>query len=462
MTADRKQRGLTLTSIMVAVALSGVLAVAGVRLVVNQMNALRVMELIDKGDTIFKFYSNLLHDDQVWWCTLYHDIEGSATTHINKNMRECVFSVDSSKCKSAEQNLELRGPDCEFKEPVVGGKTKRRFKYEDHEVGGRDFYYQGAGKAKNFTSSPTTFIPSGGKPLKDSVIKSASGGWWNVKLTWKDATSGGGTTGHAVDLILTQTFDANKWMTVPTGGKRYLPQLNYPRQLRMRRSANYIDYGSRDCGDYAVTAIALHTANRTVSCHDTPLVPTSGALGECPFLNPKGQVVMSNDACSGSRVSVTPTDCVKHYSVISKIGEGAGAAVPNVECALGGRGKMVDYSSNCPPSITDKCEAPNSQVFSVVADKHIALQRISGAGDFNTDQECGTLMGFPHKDPITLTVPGSNPSVSLPGAPGQGPVGAKGRSKCGPAGPPGTPTAGCVGTEGTHWYWQADPRACPP
>ena len=450
-TADRKRRGMTLTSIMVAVALSGVLAVAGVRLVVNQMNAMRIMELIDKGDAIYKFYSNLLHDDKVWWCTLYHDIEGTASTHINKDLRDCVFSVDTTKC--TESPLELRGPDCKFHEPLVGTKLKRRFKYVPLQVGGYDFKKDYGGK-KQFESSPTLFIPSGGKALKDSVITQAAGGWWNVKLTWKEAGKSGATKRHAVDLIFEQTFDADKWKGVPATGKRYLPALNYPRKLRVRRSANYIKGGSYDCGASAVTAIALHTANRAVSCHTTPLVQTKGNLSNCPNLSPRGQVVKSNTNCSGDRVSVTPTNCALSYSVISRIGAGVTAAVPNVECALKRKGKMVDYNSRCPSSVDDKCTAPG-QVFRVTNTKHIALQKISSTGTFNSDQECGTLMGRPTKAAQSLTAP----NVSISDAEGQGPIGAKGYSTCGDPGPPGP---GCPASwPSGHWTWKHDNRACP-
>ena len=79
--------GLTLTSLMIAMALSGVISVAGVRLVANQMKGMQILDLVDKGDAIYKFYSNLLHDDMVWWCSLYDGIEDPKSKSPNKALR---------------------------------------------------------------------------------------------------------------------------------------------------------------------------------------------------------------------------------------------------------------------------------------------------------------------------------------------------------------------------------------
>ena len=181
MTATQTRLGLTLTSLMVAVALSGVLAVAGTRLVVNQMNALRVMELRDKGDSIFKFYSNLLHDDKVWWCTLYDGDPNTSTP--NSALRNCVLK---GSC-SGSGTVRLMGPDCEFK--FTGS-------------GARDF------STGNFIASSIALVPTGGKHLKDSAMQAASGGWWNVKVTWEHRGSA------EVDLILTQTFNESLWQNL--------------------------------------------------------------------------------------------------------------------------------------------------------------------------------------------------------------------------------------------------------
>ena len=285
-----RRHGLTLTSIMVAVALSGVLAVAGVRLVVNQVSAMRMMELLDKGDAIYKFYSNMLHDDKVWFCTLYEDMENdTTTTSPNKDLRNCVFG----KASCSGSAMDLKGPDCQFHEPTVSSKVKHRFTHE-----GKYDFTKLHSSLKQFESSQVTLIPSAGKTLKDSVMQAATDGWWDVKIKWEDVGQ------RAVDIVFTQDFIADKWMTEPTSGKRYLPTLNYPRELRVRRSANYVP---SNCSTSAVTAIALHSASRTVSCHSTPLVDISSGrpLSECPSLSTPaiGQVVESNTACSGDRGS---------------------------------------------------------------------------------------------------------------------------------------------------------------
>ena len=376
---DKRQCGFTLTSIMVAVGLSGVLAVAGVRLVVNQMNALRVMELIDKGDAIYKFYSNLLHDDKVWWCTLYDGMEGSATVppNPNKALRECVFGKGG--CGSSMPMM-LKGPDCKFDKPP----GRQRFK----QSGALDFDPGG-----NFRSSNVPLIPDVGKDLKESVMKADSGGWWNVDLKWTDVGN------NAVDLIFEQKFDADKWRSAPTAGKRYMPELNYPRTFRIRRSTNYLS-GS-GCGAAAVTEIGLHTASRNVVC-GASLVNTVGNLDKCPKLAPLGQVVHSTTACSGPRVSVTPTNCGRENSVIWKIGDGT--SEQNVICALDGRGKMVNYGG-CSGSY-DTCTAS----IRIYNDKHMAIKQITNTGGIS----CTTLMGWPSTSQGPIGSPGPN----TPGPPG--------------------------------------------
>ena len=422
----RKQKlGLTLTSIMVAVGLSGILAVAGVRLVVNQMNALRVMELIDKGDAIYKFYSNLLHDDKVWWCTLYDEIEEvPPLPNPNIALRNCIFGKGGCFSGSAGTAMKLMGPDCQFHEPVVGPPgsriVKHRFKHNNRRVGAYDFTkeYMDAGMLrKQFESSNVTFIPVGGKTLRDSVMVASSDGWWNVELRWTEVGN------NAVDLIFTQKFDAGTWRDAPAAGKRHLPELNYPREFRVRRSTNYLQ--DPGCGAAAVTNIALHTANRQLDCHPSPLVRTVGSLSTCPDGGGlKGAVVESTTQCShaSSRVSVTPTDCSRCSSVIWKIGEGlglGGKADQNVKCALDGLGKMIDYGG--PGGTADYCTHIRSN-FIVPTPQHIALTHICRDGG----RQYATLMGWPPN----IDVWSGGHTVD-----GQGPMGPRGCRGWGPPGP---------------------------
>ena len=268
------KHGLTLTSLMVAVALSGVLAVAGTRLVVNQMNTMQVMELKDKGDSIFEFYSNLLHDDKVWWCTLYDNalrVNPTPTNNPNRPLRYCVLMGE--ECTSGTA-MRLMGPDCKFKEPqapashpLLRGRIVQRF----NSFGELQWQLRGV---QSFKSSDVILMPVDGKDLKDSATHAANGGWWNVKVTWEHKGN------SAVDIIFTQKFDQDKWRNT-SAGKRYLPKLKMEneaekvwRTLKVRRSANQVPVSDADAHKKAITAIALHSAGRTVSRHPTKIVAT--------------------------------------------------------------------------------------------------------------------------------------------------------------------------------------------
>ena len=411
------ERGLTLISLMVAVALSGVLAVAGTRLVVNQMTALRVMELRDKGDSIFKFYSNLLHDDKVWWCTLY---DGKpANTTPNTALRNCALK---GSCSTSEE-MRLMGPNCTIK-----------FKAN----GERDF------STGNFTVG-TEFIPPGsGKFLKDSVTENVSNGWWNVKVTWEHRGSA------AVDLVLTQDFIKANWQTAPAGEKRYLPKLDYPRELRVRRSTNYVP-SNTDTGS-AVTAINLHTASRTVNRHTSPLVDTTtSGLGNChDRVGRKGGVVKSTTDCSGNRVAVKPTNCGAQNSVIDRIGLGTDVtAANNVKCALDGRGKMVQYGA-CPGLIQrDTCSVAGKTFYSPARFEYYSSYRGEyGYGDsyydYNQWRWRWEWITSPRPWVAQSAIARISPSgglecVGLPSWPAaqQGPKGRRGAPGGGPQGLPG-------------------------
>jgi len=414
-------RGLTLTSLMVAVALSGVLAVAGTRLVVNQMNTFRVLELKDKGESIFEFYSNLLHDDKVWWCTLYDN----RAPNPNKSLRDCVLKNEGC---SGGGGMRLVGPDCEI-----------QFKSD----GSRDF---SAGK---FTPG-TELIGSTGKPLKDSVLTTESGGWWEVKVAWEHKGSA------AVDLVLTQTFNESLWQNAPTpsAGKRYLPELQAGSgfKLRVRRSADYVP-GSADVHK-AVTAINLHTANRTVQQHDHPLVDTTATgVGNCHQQPPWGQVVKSvgnTNTCSGSginnRVAVTPTDtypppdntrCHEKRSVIAQIGVGPGTTdAKNVRCALDGSGKMVRHRTCARGTRVDRCPVPGGPTFRTR--KWSVPQAISSVSQSGTLM-CEELPSWPAITSRTIRAPRSwwypytTPTTNYT-VYGQGEIGRKGYPGRGPRG----------------------------
>ena len=455
--------GLTLTSIMVAVGLSGIIAVAAVRMAANQMISLRVVELIDKGDAIFKFYSNLLHDDKVWFCTLYDDIEekyaGNVTELTNQELHDCVLAArGGSACPSIGSGtaMELTGPDCKWNMPLERTRRHRKFRYVPRSGGQLDFtwrdiamtYVLEGPQAKNFESSHVIFIPKPGKDLRESLTRESTGGWWNVKLEWEHMGN------RAVDLIFTQTFDGDKWRSV-TSPKRGLPELREERVVRVRRSANYIP---NSCGGRAVTRIALHTTNRAADCGERLVSGDcryQGAVNSADCTSVVGGVIKhTNFACStvtNDRVSVTPIDCGAQSSVIARIGhtgdcEGLGSDVcgasrayrygglapwSNTQCALGGRGKLVGGScgdvdwcyaggaDNMPPSCTES-EGRRDGV-----DSHISVSTpnsrvVRGIGS-NGEVVLGTLMGWP-----------AGPGRGL-----QGPIGGKGADGSGPTGPTG-------------------------
>ena len=449
------KHGLTLTSLMVAVALSGVLAVAGTRLVVNQMNTLRIMELRDKGDSIFQFYSNLLHDNKVWWCTLYDNVlEGNATPTNNPNHRLRLCVLKGENCDDSGTAMRLMGPDCRFTKEKHGyvfnlctqGNISTRF-----DVHGkyrfRDRCLQAIGK-KSYVNSRVTLIPVGGKDLKDSAVQTVSGGWWNVKVTWEHKGN------SAVDIILTQTFNKDRWRGASVG-KRYLPELKRERVLKVRRSANQVYQPPSDdpVNDpsyaYAVTGIALHSAGRTEVRHTTKTVLTGfgvtsdGNQSYChdspwgfkkygPVVHGnrslladwgdlKGGVVQSTLGCSSlesGRVSVTPKDCGRQSSVIAQIGVGSGitTASDNVRCALDGQGKMVQYSSTCHGGrVTqfDSCTVNGQTFYSYKWPVPTALARVTAGGR----ARCVGLPSWPARN--------------------QGPRGRKGYAGRGPQGLPG-------------------------
>lgn len=459
--SDRSRSlGLTLTSIMVAVALSGVLAVAAVRLAVNQMNSLQTVELIDKGDAIFKFYSNLLHDDKVWFCTLYDGIEEkflqNTTPLTNQELHDCVLAAKGGvACPGigVSSAVALKGSDCRWNEQletkvthdrsqpvhthVTVGRNYRKFRRALRAGGILDFSYRGnrlgikGPKDKNFQSSSVVFIPKAGKDLRESLIQSSPGGWWNVKLEWEHMGN------RAVDLVFTQTFDRDKWRSV-TAPKRELPQLREERVLRVRRSANYIP---NSCGGNAVTRIALHTTNRAADCGEKLVSGDcryQGAVNSSDCSSVVGGVIRHTDfACStvtNDRVSVTPIDCGAQSSVLARIGhtggcEGRGSDVclphsygglapwRNTECALGGAGKLVTPGS-C-GGTTDWCEVRygvDNHIF-VNTPRSNVVRQISGGGGLT----CGTLMGWP----------------AGPGRNKQGAIGGTGAHGGGPPGPPG-------------------------
>ena len=422
----KQQNGMTLASIMVALALSGVLAVSAMQMIANQMQAMRVMELSDKGDAIFRFYSNLLHDDTVWWCTLYDGIEGTATA-LNQKLRHCVFG--KGNCSGTA--MDLKGPDCKFLEPLVSGRARSRFKV----TGDLDF------DKKNFRSSSIAFIKDGSKTLRRSVTRDNSGGWWQLQLQWQHAGQ------RSVDLIFTQSFDINKWRNAAPG-RRYTPKLNYPRQLRIRRSAAYVSGSggglSYGCGSKAVVSIDLYTQSRTVTCSEHPLVDLTGGAGNCANYYPFGQVLRATHprgtagVCTGGRVAVTPDGTYDHYYIgsdktfraITAIGYVYRQGLHHIRANnVDKGGLLINYNDPC---VTEPDQCSHG---------YDSLYVPTGSVALTAPGECKTMWGWPTRTGTTVVAGGQSFSVH-----GQGPVGLDGRDG---SGPPGNPGPDCTATAPT-------------
>lgn len=161
------KRGMTLTSLLVAVALSGIIAVFGGRLVVNQMFMAATTELIDKGDAIMQFYVNALQDQATWRCTLF-DID-------NDTLRKYMFTTLSQGNISASGiGIPLRGPDCDHPEAtrLSSGNIWQRQELV------RNLILDGSSGKKR----GTLLIPSNGKKIGNTILGSSTTGWWQLNL----------------------------------------------------------------------------------------------------------------------------------------------------------------------------------------------------------------------------------------------------------------------------------------
>ena len=210
----RNNRGLTLMSTVVAIALTGIVAAAGMQLVNHQMTATGMAEVIAKRAAILNFYSDLLRDDKVWSCSLNHKI---GSTFTNAALRDYVVKLDSTVIQG---DLALIAPDC-----------------------------------------TTVMIESSGRTLGKSMTTAAVNGWWDVKITWQGMGKG------AVDLKLEVAIDRNKF-NLQHGFK--LDQSMKTQMIKEHRSENSTQNPSCVGVGYeeAVTGINLHTAssNRRVNC----------------------------------------------------------------------------------------------------------------------------------------------------------------------------------------------------
>ena len=158
-----QRNGMTLTSVLVAVALTSALAVATAKLISNQAKLNKIMTLTDQRDMIARFYTALMHNRLVWRCTLYDPNNSALLDFISKT------------ANSFSGNVELRTPDCKFKENFKTGGTKG---IEELRV-----LTNAHGSGDHYRSSGAFFATNNPVILGDSLTEHDNSGWWKVSLT---------------------------------------------------------------------------------------------------------------------------------------------------------------------------------------------------------------------------------------------------------------------------------------
>ena len=248
-------QGLTLISMLVAIGLTGVVAVTSVTLINNQMTAKKVLEIIDKRSAIVNFYSNIMRDGDVWKCTLNHKTGGSFT---NADLRNYVINLNTFV---GSGGVTIVAPDC-----------------------------------------ATVLVAATGKMLGDSITAEDANGWWTIAITWQGMGKGG------VDISLEVSLDKDRF---DAQHSFKLKQLIKNQTIKVHHSENTTQGNSCEGSDYeeAVTGINLHTAadNRKINCSGNRyrIVQLATKSGCSPphlisNITPKGEII-----CSAG-VAVTP------------------------------------------------------------------------------------------------------------------------------------------------------------
>ena len=257
-------RGLTLSSLLVAVALSGVVAVFGTRMIVNQMTLANTAEIMDKGESIFRFYKSLLLDTDVW----------NKTLDANTSLKNYVKGHDTSY-SSSNNNTSLVD--------VAGNQL----------------------------------IPSGGGSLKDDMIGHTTGGWWKLGLYWQKKGRG------SVDLVLELCLDKSIFQgaTENIGRKNIADSYRYlcpqKRTFRIRYSENSVQASPCQADGKAIVRINRHSINnsRLITCSGQKLVNTSVKQNssqsgrECLNENFVGSIGAGSASCVTGRTGVNARYC---------------------------------------------------------------------------------------------------------------------------------------------------------
>ena len=280
-----QQSGLTLTSLLTAVALTGVLAVSASKLVVNQSKMAKVLYLIDQREAIARFYSEMMNNELAWKCTLYD-------TH-NSSLLTQVISTTAASFSGA---VELHTPDCAFEEKTVGNQ-----RYAEFDVLTSPYGIGGAYRSSG------SFFPTNPIYLADSLTEEDADGWWEVSLT------GSGIAKGSVDLMLKMKFLKNKYMSAH--GNFNPPDIKEDLEYRVRHSREAIAGGDADCGSSAVVAIGdlVGASVKDVSCSTHNLINVAGGGA-----TDQGNVVLG----FSSSAIVRTEDGVNHRSAILRYDTG--------------------------------------------------------------------------------------------------------------------------------------------
>ena len=283
--------GMTVTSMLVALALTSVTAVFGTRLVIDQLSLANSVIIMSKGESIFRFYSALVLDSDAW----------QATLNGNTTLRDYVkkYDVSSSSTKHA---LDLRD--------AMGN----------------------------------IMIPSGGMALKNEVVynPAITGGWWEVELSWVKMGKG------SVDLILELCLNKTNFQSAPENlGRKNIANAfgflcsNKKRTTRIRYSENSVQLPATTCGAQgkAVMAISTHNApnSRVVTCSTHELVNSnrrcggrklvfaiSSGVGSCTVQ----RTGVHNVSCTGGRhvqVESSGLRCSVNSFLVNRSGSKCGA-----------------------------------------------------------------------------------------------------------------------------------------
>ena len=235
-----KRKGMTLTSVLVAVALTSALAVATSKLISNQSKLNKIMELTDQRDMITRFYSALMHNRIVWRCTIYDPNNSALLDYI------------SNTTNSFSDKVELRTPDCKFEEEftttgTAAGIKELRPLTAPHSSG------------NHYRSSGAFFDTNNPMLLGKSITEHTSDGWWNAALTANSINKG------SVDLTLTITFDRTKYKAAH--GDFEPPDIRDTVEYKVRKGDPNVENMLEDCNTSAVVAIGdLASGLREVTC----------------------------------------------------------------------------------------------------------------------------------------------------------------------------------------------------